>query len=205
MTLPAGGSVTYTATCTIAATATGSLSNTATVTGAAGDPAPGNNTATDTDTLTPAGRPRHHQDRRRDGRRAPGGSVTYTITAVERRSVDCTGRHRGRHLPGVADLQLDLRRRRRRHLHRRSDRGQHQRRGHPAGRRLGDLHRQRATSRRRPRGALVEHRDGDRRGVTDPTPANNSATDTDTLTAAGQPRGITKTDGVTNDTPGGST
>ena len=48
--LPAGGSVTYTASCTISAAATGTLINTATVTAPAGvtDPTPGNNSATDT-------------------------------------------------------------------------------------------------------------------------------------------------------------
>ncbi|HVH34525.1 MAG TPA: Ig-like domain repeat protein, partial [Tahibacter sp.] len=40
-------------------------------------------------------------------------------------------------------------------------------------------------------------------GVTDPTPGNNSATDTDTL-AASADLAITKTDGVTSATPGGS-
>jgi uncharacterized repeat protein (TIGR01451 family) len=52
--MPAGSSVTYTATGNIAASATGSLSNTATVNAGAGvtDPTPGNNSATDTDTLT---------------------------------------------------------------------------------------------------------------------------------------------------------
>src|SRR5258708_24623410 len=53
--LPSGGSVTYTASCTISAAATGSLSNTATVTAPARvtDPTPRNNSATDRD--TPAG------------------------------------------------------------------------------------------------------------------------------------------------------
>lgn len=53
--LPLGGSVTYTASCTIPSSATGSLSNTATVTppGTIIDPVPANNSATDTDTLTP--------------------------------------------------------------------------------------------------------------------------------------------------------
>ena len=51
--LPVGGSVTYSATCAISATATGSLTNTATVAPPAAihDPTPGNNSATDTDTL----------------------------------------------------------------------------------------------------------------------------------------------------------
>ena len=51
--LPSGGSVTYTATCTISGAATGTLANTATVTAPVGvtDPTPGNNSATDTDTI----------------------------------------------------------------------------------------------------------------------------------------------------------
>jgi uncharacterized repeat protein (TIGR01451 family) len=55
--LPAGGSVTYSATCTISPAATGTLSNTGTVaaTGGATDPDPGNNSATDSDTLVGGG------------------------------------------------------------------------------------------------------------------------------------------------------
>jgi uncharacterized repeat protein (TIGR01451 family) len=55
--LPAGGSVTYTLTGTVATGTTGSLSNTATVSAPAGvtDPTPGNNSATDTDTVVTAG------------------------------------------------------------------------------------------------------------------------------------------------------
>ncbi len=54
--LPAGGSTTYTASCSISAAATGTLSNTATVAAPSGvtDPNPGNNSATDTDTLGPS-------------------------------------------------------------------------------------------------------------------------------------------------------
>jgi hypothetical protein len=40
--------------------------------------------------------------------------------------------------------------------------------------------------------------------VTDPTPGNNSATDSDTLTPQQANVGITKTDGVTTAVPGGS-
>jgi uncharacterized repeat protein (TIGR01451 family) len=52
--LPSGGSVTYTASCTIAAGATGSLDNTATVAAPIGmiDPTPANNSAIDSDTLS---------------------------------------------------------------------------------------------------------------------------------------------------------
>ena len=51
--LPVGTSVTFSATGTVSASATGSLVNTATVTSSLNDPTPGNNSATDTDALTP--------------------------------------------------------------------------------------------------------------------------------------------------------
>src|SRR6185295_6897155 len=77
--LPAGASVTYTATCAINAAATGTLSNTATVT-LAGDPNAANNSATDTDTLTPSA---NLGITNTDGvtTATAGGSVSYTITA----------------------------------------------------------------------------------------------------------------------------
>ncbi len=78
--LPSGASVTYTATCAISASATGTLVNTATVSSSAGDPVPGNNSATDTDTLVPSA---DAAITKTDGvtTATPGGSVTYTITA----------------------------------------------------------------------------------------------------------------------------
>src|SRR6185503_6659429 len=80
VTLPAGGSVTYTASCTISASATGSLINTASVSGVAGDPNGGNNSATDTDTLVASS---DLSITKTDGvtTATPGGTVTYTITA----------------------------------------------------------------------------------------------------------------------------
>jgi len=79
--LPSGGSVTYTATCTISASATGSLSNTATVSSAATDPNPGSNSATDTDTLTAQA---DLSITKTDGVTTvvQGQSVTYTIVAA---------------------------------------------------------------------------------------------------------------------------
>jgi hypothetical protein len=55
VTLPVGGTATFSLNGTIDAAATGTLSNTATVTAPGGvtDPTPGNNSATDTDTLVP--------------------------------------------------------------------------------------------------------------------------------------------------------
>ncbi len=80
--LPVGGSVTYTVSASISAATSGTLSNTATVTAPGGvtDPNPGNNSATDTDILTPQA---DLAITKTDGvtTAAPGGSVTYTITA----------------------------------------------------------------------------------------------------------------------------
>ncbi|MCB1630117.1 MAG: DUF11 domain-containing protein, partial [Xanthomonadales bacterium] len=78
--LPAGGSVTYTASCAIAASATGTLANTATVSSTDPDPNPGNNSATDSDTLTPQA---DVSITKTDGVATvvAGGSTTYTITA----------------------------------------------------------------------------------------------------------------------------
>ncbi|HEV7509674.1 MAG TPA: IPTL-CTERM sorting domain-containing protein, partial [Thermoanaerobaculia bacterium] len=90
--LPAGGSVTYTASCTISAAATGTLSNTATVTAPAGvtDQNPGNNSATDTDTLAASA---DLSITKTDGvtTATPGGSVTYTITASNAGPSNATG------------------------------------------------------------------------------------------------------------------
>ncbi len=78
--LPAGASVTYTVSATISASATGTLSNTATVSSAVSDPNPANNSATDSDALMPQA---DLSITKTDGVTtvAPGGSVTYTITA----------------------------------------------------------------------------------------------------------------------------
>ena len=51
LSLPGGGEVTYTATCTVAVAATGTLSNTATATASVADPDNSNNSATDDDTV----------------------------------------------------------------------------------------------------------------------------------------------------------
>lgn len=88
--LPAGGSVTYTVSATIAPGATGSLSNTATVSSSVTDSNPGNNSATDTDTLTPQA---DLSITKTDGvtTAVPGGSVTYTITASNSGPSTATG------------------------------------------------------------------------------------------------------------------
>ena len=80
VTLPPSGVVNFTATGTIASTATGSLANTATVAAPAGstDPNAANNSATDTDTLTPTA---DLAVTKTDGQASavPGTPITYTI------------------------------------------------------------------------------------------------------------------------------
>ena len=90
--LPVGASATYTVSATINASATGTLTNTATITPPSGvtDPTPGNNRATDVDTLTPQA---DLAITMTDGvaNAAPGGSVTYTITASNAGPSNATG------------------------------------------------------------------------------------------------------------------
>jgi uncharacterized repeat protein (TIGR01451 family) len=78
--LPAGGSVTYTASGTISASATGTLVNTATVTSSVTDPNAANNSATDTDTLMPEA---DVSITKTDGQASdiPGTSIAYNIVA----------------------------------------------------------------------------------------------------------------------------
>jgi uncharacterized repeat protein (TIGR01451 family) len=81
--LAAGGTVTYTATATISAAATGTLANTAAVQAPAAVPdlVSGNNSATDTDTLTPQA---DLAIANTDGKTTAvaGGPVTYTLTVT---------------------------------------------------------------------------------------------------------------------------
>ncbi|UXI65955.1 carboxypeptidase regulatory-like domain-containing protein [Tahibacter amnicola] len=201
--LPAGGSVTYTASCTIAASATGSLSNTATAAAPAGatDPNPGNNSATDTDTLTPQS---DLSITKTDGvtSATPGGSVTYTITASNAGPSDAPGSTIADTFPasltctwtcvgagggtctasgsGNINDTTNL----------------------PTG---GSVtYTASCTISAAATGSLTNTATAAApAGATDPNPGNNSATDTDTL-APQADLAITKTDGVTTATPGGS-
>src|SRR4051794_8606636 len=80
--LPAGGSVTYTASATLSASATGTLSNTTTVTAPGGvtDPNPGNNSATDTDTLGAPPAVSVSGTKTAAGLPTAGSTITYTVT-----------------------------------------------------------------------------------------------------------------------------
>ncbi|HSC11363.1 MAG TPA: carboxypeptidase regulatory-like domain-containing protein, partial [Rhodanobacteraceae bacterium] len=201
--LPNGGSVTYTATCNISAAATGSLLNTATVTAPAGvtDPSSANNSASDTDTLSPSA---NLGITNTDGvtTATPGGSVNYTITASNPGpsnapsstvadtfpasltcSWTCVGAGGGTCTAsgsGNINNTVNL----------------------PSG---GSVtYTASCTIGAGATGSLVNTATVAPPGsVTDPTPANNSATDTDTLSPSAN-LGITNTDGVTTATAGGS-
>ncbi len=201
--LPSGGSVTYTATCAISASATGSLSNTATVSnGMTSDSNAANNSATDTDTLTPQA---DLAITKTDGvtTATPGGSVTYTITASNAGPSNAPGSTVADTFPtsltctwtcvgagggtctasgsGNVNDTVNL----------------------PAG---GSVtYTASCTISAAATGTLSNTATvAAPGGVTDPTPGNNSATDSDTLSPQAD-LSITKTDGVTSATPGGST
>jgi uncharacterized repeat protein (TIGR01451 family) len=199
--LPVGGSATYTASCTINAAATGTLSNTATVTSAIADPNAGNGSATDTDTLTPQA---DLAITKTDGvtTATPGGSVTYTITASNAGPSNAPGSSVADTFPAaltctwtcvgagggtctaagsgnIADT-VNL----------------------PAG--GSTTYTATCAISAAATGTLSNTATvAAAAGVTDPTPGNNSATDTDTL-APSADLAITKTDGVTSVLAGGS-
>jgi uncharacterized repeat protein (TIGR01451 family) len=201
--LPVGGSTIHTASCTISSAATGTLSNTATVTAPAGitDPTPGSNSATDTDTLVAIA---DLSITKTDGvtSAVPGDSVTYTITASNAGPSDATGATVTDTFPasltctwtcvgagggtcpasgsGNINSTVNL----------------------PAG--GSTIHTASCTISSAATGTLSNTATVTvPAGITDPTPGNNSATDTDTLSPSAD-LSITKTDGVTSAVPGGS-
>ncbi|MBW8878419.1 MAG: DUF11 domain-containing protein [Acidobacteria bacterium] len=201
--LPSGGSVTYTASCTISAAATGTLSNTATVTAPAGvtDPTPGNNSATDSETLSASA---DLAITKTDGvtTATPGGSVTYTITASNAGPSNATGATVADTFPASLTCTWTC-----------AGAGG----GTCTASGLGNIN----DTVNLPNGGSVTYTASCTisaaatgtlsntatvtapAGVTDPTPGNNSATDSDGLGATAD-LAITKTDGVTTATPGGS-
>ncbi|MBL8299140.1 MAG: DUF11 domain-containing protein [Rhodanobacteraceae bacterium] len=199
--LPVGGSVTYTASCAVSASATGTLSNTATVTLPFTDSTPGNNSATDTDTIVASA---DLGITKTDGvtSATPGGSVTYTITSSNAGPSNASGATVADTFPASLTCTWTC-----------AGAGG----GTCTASGSGNIN----DTVNLPAGASVTHTasctiSGSASGslsntatvaapagVTDPTPGNNSATDTDTL-AASADLSITKTDGVTSATPGGS-
>ena len=202
--VPVGASVTYTVTGTINAAATGTLSNTATVTAPVGvtDSNPGNNSSTDTDTLTPSA---NLAIAKTDGVSSAnaGGTVTYTITATNLGPSNAPGATVSDTLPAAitSDTWTCA-----------SASG-----GTCTASGSGNI----SDTVNLPVGGSVVYTVTAHismsatgslsntatvtspAGVPDPTPANNSATDTDTITQSAD-LSITKNDGVTSATPGGS-
>jgi uncharacterized repeat protein (TIGR01451 family) len=201
--LPAGGSVTFTVNAAVSPAATGTMANTATVTASANvaDTNAANNSATDTDTLTPQA---DLSITKTDGvtSATPGGSVIYTITASNAGPSNAPGTTVADTLPasltatwtcvgagggtctasgsGNINDTVNL----------------------PAGGSVTFT--VNATINPAATGTLSNTATvAAPGGVTDPTPGNNSATDTDTLTPRAD-LSITKTDGVATATPGGS-
>lgn len=200
--LPAGAAVTYTVSATVSPSATGSLANTATVTPPAGvpDPNPGDNSATDTDTLAPEA---DLAVSKTDGSAiyTPGGTVVYTIVVTNNGPSDVPGATVSDPLPaGIASASWSC--------------------AASAG----------SSCTAAGSGAIadtVSLRSGGTAtytstlsvpagftgslvntvtasvpaGVTDPNPGNDSATDTDTLTASAD-LSVTKTDGSATYAPG---
>jgi uncharacterized repeat protein (TIGR01451 family) len=199
--LPSGSSVTYTASCSLSAAATGTLSNTATVSSAVTDPTPGNNSATDSDTIAASA---DLAVTKTDGvtTATPGGSVTYTITASNAGPSNATGATVADTFPasltctwtcagaaggtcttgGSGNLNDTV--------------------SLPSG---GSVTYSATCSLSAAATGTLSNTAtvSAPAGVTDPTPGNNSATDSDTI-AASADLGITKTDGVTTATAGGS-
>ncbi|WP_426426006.1 Ig-like domain repeat protein [Bradyrhizobium genosp. A] len=200
--LSAGSSVTYTVTASISASASGTLSNTATVSSGVFDPNPANNSATDTDTIVGSA---DLAITKTDGVTTvtAGGSTTYTITASNAGPSNAAGATVADTLPasltgtwtcvgagggtctasgsGNINDTVNL----------------------PAG---GSVtYTVSASISGSASGSLSNTATVTAPGgITDPSPGNNSATDTDTVANAAD-LAITKTDGVTSVTAGGST
>ncbi len=201
--LPAGGSVTYTASCTISASASGMLCNTATVAAPAGvtDPTPGNNSATDCDTL---GASADLSITKTDGvtTATPGGSVTYTITASNAGPSSATGATVADTFPASLTCTWTC-----------AGAGGGTCTASGSGN-INDIvnlpsggsvtYTASCTISASASGTLCNTATvAAPASVTDPDPANNSATDCDTLGGSAD-LSITKTDGVTTATAGGS-
>jgi uncharacterized repeat protein (TIGR01451 family) len=204
--MPTGSSVTYTVNATVKSSATGSLSNTATVTapGNVTDPTLGNNTSTDTDTLTPQA---DLSITKSDGATTavPGSAIVYTITVTNPGPSDAPGTTVADTFPSdltgvtftsvgaggatgntaagsgnINDTAVNL----------------------PSGSSV--TYTVNATVKSSATGSLSNTATVTAAGsVTDPTPGNNSSTDTDTLTPHAD-LSITKTDGVASKVPGTS-
>ncbi|MBV9492696.1 MAG: DUF11 domain-containing protein [Acidobacteria bacterium] len=201
--LPAGGTATYTANCTISNALTGTLSNTATISGGAvTDFSSANNSATDSDSLAASA---DLAITKTDGvtTATAGGSVTYTITASNAGPSAASGVTVGDTFPAVLTCNTTC-----------LGSGGGTCTAGPFPGNINDTV-------NLPAGGSVTYTSSCTispsatgtlsntatvtapGGITDPTPGNNSATDSDSLGTSAD-LSITKTDGVTTATPGGS-
>ncbi len=200
--IPSGGSVTYTAVCSISPSASGTLTNTATVSGGAvTDSNAANNSATDTDGI---GASADLAITKTDGvtNATAGGSVTYTITASNAGPSTATGATVADTFPASLTCTWTCV-------------------GAGGGTCTASGSGNISNTVNLPSGGSVTYTASCTisaaatgtlsntatvtapAGVTDPTPGNNSATDSDTIGASAD-LSITKTDGVTTATAGGS-
>jgi uncharacterized repeat protein (TIGR01451 family) len=200
--MPANSSVTYTVNATIQSSATGDLTNTATVTAPMGvtDPNTENNSATDTDTLVPTADLSITKD---DGvsSEVPGTSVTYTITVTNSGPSDAPNTTVADTFPGILDGVTFT------SVAAGGATGNTDGSGNisdtlnmPAGSSV--TYTVSATIQASATGNLTNTATvTEGAGVTDPNQANNSSTDTDTLTPEAD-LSITKTDGSATEVPG---
>ncbi len=205
-TLPALGSVVFTVNATVSSGATGSITNSASIAAPGGvtDPNPGNNSASDTDTVVPFA---DLAITKTDGVTSvtPGGTTTYTIVVSNNGPVNVVGATVIDNLPAAitSDTFTAV--------------GSGGATGFTASG-TGNI----SDTVNLPNGATITYTlhaniaanatgtlsntatVSPPVGVTDPNLANNSATDTDTIALTAD-LAITKTDGVTSVTPGGTT
>ena len=204
--MPKGSTITYTVTANISSAATGNLVNTATVAVPAGvtDPTPGNNSQTDTDTASPKA---DLSITKTDGTTTyvPGTSTTYTIVVTNGGPSNVTGATVTDPMPAAIT----------------SDSWTATATGGATGFAAsgsGNI----SDTVNMPKGSTITYTvtanissaaTGNLvntatvavpAGVTDPTPGNNSQTDTDTASPKAD-LSITKTDGTTTYMPGTST
>ncbi|MEO5623441.1 MAG: carboxypeptidase regulatory-like domain-containing protein [Dokdonella sp.] len=199
--LPIGASVTYAATCAIATDATGTLSNTAKVS-FAGDPNPANDSATDTDTLTPQA---DLAISKTDGVSSviPGGSTIYTIMASNAGPSDVSGATVADTFPAGETCTWVC-----------AGAGGATCTASGSGAISDTINLPAAGSTTYSATCAISALASGTlsntatvavpAGVTDPTPGNNSATDTDSVTAQMADLAISKTDGVTSVQTGSS-
>ncbi|WP_189644662.1 DUF7507 domain-containing protein [Luteimonas gilva] len=213
VTMKNGAVITYTVNATVSGSATGSIANTATVATPAGtnDPTPGNNSATDTNTITPIA---DLSIAKTDGATnvQAGGSTAYTITVTNNGPSELTGGTVVDTAPAgltIGNWTCAVTT---------AGTGGSVTTACGAASGTGNIN----TTVNMKNGAVITYTVnatvsgsatgsiantatvGTPAGTNDPTPGNNSATDTNTVTAVAN-LSVTKTDGATNVPAGGST